>query len=441
MSQNQQEFTSLAGYNVLDAALAKFTSVIAFWIVIQALSTAQVGIIGIVTGILAYYTVLAVSPENKLLRDFETMKKDLNSHLSAILWFWGIRSLALITLSIIISLLSSQTYENETFVLYLIGSTIVMAFVQLQEIFRIVLFVSHRQKEFFFVNAFFGILTVVLCGLLLFIPKLEYYLAILLVVAILSAVFYGYKIFRDFNFSWKKQDHFSIIKKNLKEFSGWNHLSGTITATIYKADVLLLGILTTLTITGEYTIGLYLASFLIIIPIVLQKPMGVMLTRFKENKSQNTILNLFLKYNLLLSLGQLIIFLFLMPFLVQLFAPESSSQISIYLPWLAIATTLLNLVRPLFALAVYKTNQKELFLQVFFPSLLLSIIIYTAGIVWDQARGLAVANVIVYGLMASLLIIFTKTKKNWKIEANTWFTITSTEKSFWKNIIHHFWKH
>lgn len=421
----------LASYSVIDIAAIKIISGIIFILLVRLLPRADIGIIGLVAGYLTIFRFLSITPESILFRDFPKIKNQLNEYLSAFIVFWAIRTVFILALGGVFAYILSFFYGSTVLPLYLFGAVVVLSLGYFQSIVKETHYVDFKQKIVTKINVVLMIVQLSLVGILFFKPSLLLYLGILLFVNVSSVFVWYFILKKNFHFSFiLTKDTFNKIKYSIKDFSLWQNLSGSVGYLIYNIDTLILAFFVSLEVIGDYTIALMIANFFFIVPQILQKSFTVGFSHIESKFIVNKALSAFLRYALLFSVLQLVLFVLFGNILVGIFTDTHVEIIFWYSLIIITGISIFNVFRPLNSLIAIKTSFKKAFFHVYLPSGVVAVLTYFILTFWFGAIGTAWGNILAYSLFVIFLLVYVKKNLNLSLSFEL---MSKEEKQFFRH--------
>ena len=207
-----------------------------------------------------------------------------------------------------------------------------------------------------------------------------------------------------FIYTWKET--WITMREDMLKFSLWHHLTNNLIKFIYQIDTVFLSYWATLTIVGNYSVAIQIASFSFILPSMLQNSTVLTLTRLDRVREQNRAVSLFIKYSFLLSIIQLIAYLLIGRLYIRLYTTSFIDEIYLYSSLIFVGTTILNIVRPLLGYITVKTNMKGFFVRSVVPSAVFAAVVYFLSSYLAGAVGIAMANILAYSFWVMTIIIY-----------------------------------
>lgn len=426
----REKVANLTFFSLLDTILGKAIHLISLIVLVKLLSRGDFGVIGISFGYLAILSFLSLAPETVLYRDFPNIKSDkkINLCISSFILFGLFRTLIILVISCAVGGCLYWYYKDYiiplSFIIITLGSNIILLQGPIKELLR----VDFRQKlatiTGFFIEV--AILFIIISALFLS-PSLVVYLSVFLATSICALMVWLTILKRIYNFSWVfSRDTMKVLKHSIWDFSFWNHLNGSMTNLIYNVDTAILSLCgMSLIVIGNYTVALKLSNFFFVVPMILQGTNTIALSNVKKEKSSFTV-SLFLKYILIISLIQLIIFILFGRWAIETFiTPKDSELIFQHALLIIIGVSILNIVRPLISWVAIKGSLKQVFFKVYLPSGIISFFIYLILTKYFGSIGTAFGNIVCYLLFSVLMIYYIAKKCSFKIEGGL---ITRDEK-------------
>lgn len=415
-------------YLLLDSFLSKLLSLIAFIILTHTVDSSSIGVIGVSLGYMVILNYFMVSPESNLLKMQPTSLKKYNKQISSYLLFWVGKAIFFILASGIISCILYYGKKNILLSIFFF----IFAFVNitniLNDLFTFLFLVRVRQKFICYTNALFSLITILLIYEL-YITKqgLLLYGCILLGVSIIKAVYLFLTYKRLFRFSFDFQGSFSLLRKNLLSYSLWIHFNNTLTIWLFYIDTAILSFFVALSTIGDYTIALKISFVFFQLPMIVGNVLTLWFQSVKKAKAGEYIGSL-MRMVALFCIVSILIFAIAGKYAINMLLNVQDLQfVYVITLILLIGVSFMNIGRPLISLINSKLNVKKYFLQVTIPTVVVSLIIYTAATKYFGAYGTAMSNIICY--LIYLLLLWLHVRSKVKIIFSK-----ENDKQFWKQL-------
>lgn len=413
----RQEVKKLFIFSSLDLLVAKMAKYLGFLIVINALDKEAIGLIGIAGGYLVFTGYLSISVENILLRDYKKIKANkekIAESVSAYLNFWVVKTIAVFCLGIGIYFWLNP--QNQLLSVVFIGLLIQRSIEGLTNLIQLLFYVDFRQKFITKINSTFNLHSLAVLSLLLVNPSLAFYLQVVIFIQAIFCIVWFLLLKKYFGFIYRpSRGWFNVIKRDFVNFSLWHHLSQSALNVINNIDPLVLSLFAPLAVVGEYTIALKLAGVFLILPTLFQKNTLLLISNEDMEIGEKTSFQKLaghLKLYLIISITQLIGFLIVGQWVVEVFISKTNSS-PIFLLTLIILTggSVFNIARPFLSFATARFSLQETFWKVYAPSMVIGIICYVLMGRFFGVAGVAFANIINYTALLLLVILFFKTQQ------------------------------
>lgn len=423
----------LTAYGLLDTLFTRLFSALSFIVLVHLLSKEDIGVIGVVSGYMALFGFLSISPETIILRDYPKIRNELSRHLSAFMFFWLIRFIILSVFALVVAVFLFDKYNSLIPAVFFFGSVFVYNLNLFPGIITQVFYAGFKQKTVTWINILLNLLSLILLFFLLVEPGLLTYLLILVASALIGIFVWYYEIRKEFHFRFEnKGDFFEIIKESIYGFTLWNHLNSSILNMIYQVDTLILSFFTALAAVGDYTIALGIANFFFIVPQVVQRTVFIGFSNINDKRDEEELISSSLKYSFMLGIAQLVFFFFFGTAIIEIFfTKQHVVEIYTYALLITCGVTILNFVRPLMSLINSKCVLRDVFFSVYLPSGILALIGYVFLTVYFGAVGTAAGNIFAYLVFALLLYVFMLEKYPLKFRFEI---LSAKEKEILKNM-------
>lgn len=404
-------------------------------IIVRSLSREEYGVLAMILSYGLLYNFFNISISSILLRDYHEMKYSINSALNAFLLFSIIKCIPAILVTIIICVFLYMRYQSSLIIIIFLYNFTTIIFMYIVEPFNTLLSVDFKQSvltKFYLISS---LINLVLTIGAVWLPSAFYVVIKNFIVSFLSFVMPIWYVHKHYNFQicFNKEKHFKLIKSSIMYFSLWSHLISIMTDTIYRADILILGLFNpSFKTLGNYNVALQMGNFTKTFPQILQLNTTLCLSNIiadKQRAEETTVA--FVKYSLLLSLITMAAYVGLGRLVIGIIAKTDIEEIFIYGLYIIGGLCIFNSFRPLISYIIIFNNIKLCFLQIFLPSTVITLICYLVmGNIWG-AIGLASANLI-SGIVITIFTVFFVYKRTdfcWRFEL-----ITSYEQKIVRNI-------
>lgn len=379
-------------------------------IVIRNLDRDAYGLIGIATGYFVIVNLFLISPQNVLLKDFQKHSKEkLSLFISNSLSFSFWRNIALLSISAIIGIFLSIQQNNWSllwiFILFYIAQSIINLIGETQFFLKILFL----QKKLTLLAIIATVVRIFLLAGLFFDNHILTYLLLLILSEVIELILSLYLLHQNSKLRLVMPlESIKEARDPLKSFSIWHHIIANLTSFIYRVDTVFLSYFVSLEVIGDYNVALQLANFSFIVPSLLQSSTGLALTRQSDEKEVNHTVTVFLKYSLITSLGQLIVFFLLGRFYIGLHTDTNVDQIYIYSILIFIGTTIINIGRPLISFIYNRTELKSFLFRALVPTTAFTLIAYLLSAATAGAIGIAGANIAAYSFWLVSMYLYSR---------------------------------
>lgn len=398
----------LMSFSLLNSLLLKLMGVAGFALIARLLPRADLGLIGVVGGFAALLGFLSLGPETALVRDFPKIKDKINAHISAYMRFWAFRSVLIMAVAGVMGIWLYFYYGDMTFLIYMLGVAVSTNLNLFEQIITELFYVDFKQRTVLKVSVVMKTVFIALLLSLFLWANVLLYLGILLAVDLASMLTWVFLLRREYKFHYTRVGTANILRWNIFDYSLWSHLSNSVNTLLYKIDTFVLSFFVGLTVIGNYTIALEIANFFFIVPRLLQKTVIVGTVNLKEKGRLNDVIFIFVKYFLLLSVAQLAFFWLAGGWIVSIFSDTATQEIYLYGLLIIFGVSILNVVRPISTIINTQGSMRQGFWWVYLPASAIGVAIYWVMTAWYGVIGLAVANIIAYGILSLLIVLFVR---------------------------------
>ncbi|MDZ4256280.1 MAG: oligosaccharide flippase family protein, partial [archaeon] len=259
MTRFERVFSVLT-FGTMQTVVSKLISFINFAILVRLLSTEEIGIIGLAGGYMALFGILMILPENIIIREFMTIKKNLNVFMNSFLQFSLARGIFLFLIGIPVAIYIQSLQQDPRLSIYfmlLLGVNLING---LNGPFREAFYGFYRQARITFVDIVVNILLLLTMAFLYFHREVLVYGALQVIVALIGVGWWYWNARSHLDFRWMHQWDIGPAVQAMMRFSLWNHLAGVVIRLVYQIDILILGFFVGLATIGDYAVALTLAN-------------------------------------------------------------------------------------------------------------------------------------------------------------------------------------
>lgn len=401
-----KQFRGSLSYGVLDQVVARVFDFASLWVVMRTLPEQDLAAYGVATAMLFLFNLFLLVPESSLIRDKKKWadKGELPAYLGGFLLFAELRIGIVILLSLCVGLLSG--WDSLYFYACLFGLS--NQLIQLAELTRLDFRIDLQQRQVFRIEILLKALLLSMVLVLFAHPGLHVYLGIYIGWAVVSALYWSYRLRQKHGISFHLQwSQLRYAWQALRDFSFWQHLSGVVTYVVYNIDPWVLTWFATATATvSTYTLALKVTALFFAIPMFLQSMTTIFLVNCKSEADKHRAFRRMFGLNAAIALGQMLIFVLFGEQLGFLFRGEALDTTAFYElgAVLCLGVLVLNLARPLLSDLVLHAPMPRLLVRVFLPTLVFALTAYIVMTASMGPLGCAIASAMSYCLFAVLLL-------------------------------------
>lgn len=421
-----------------DLFLAKLGTTLSFILLVRLLAKDEIGVIGVANAYLVLIQFLDVKPIVVLLRDYPKIAGDLverNLRLTAFLAFWVVQALVMLAAGLALRAFVLSGYGVAELPFVFLAVTVDLIALTLQDLVKTVLYADFQQGIATTAGFCLGFLRLACLLALLSRPELSTYAWVLIATSFLNgavwlAVLRGRLCFRPV----LSRRIPGLLRESLAEYGLWSHGQTVATKTLLLVDTLVISRVASLREVADYTIALSFTSvFFFSIPWQLARSLQVVLSHQSEDGGRYQVINGFLKINALISVAQLAGVIVAGKWAIRLlFGAGVDGDVFRFALITGIGATIMNFGWPLVSIINTFCSLRRAFLSTFLPAALLGVGIYGAAGLLAGATGVAYANIVVYGIVVTGLILFLRRSYRFPLERRL---ITSAEKSALRALI------
>jgi O-antigen/teichoic acid export membrane protein len=396
-----------------DLFLFKLGTTLVFILLVRLLEQEQIGILGIASGYLLLLGFLDVRPIQVLLRDYPRIARDpaeRDVHLTAFLVFWAVQSVVILAVSLALQILVLDRLGIEGLSFVYLGLTVDFLGVTLQDLVKTVLYTDLQQGAATRVGLALGLARLASMTTLFLFPSLATYSWVLIGTSIVSGAVWLLVLSRRLRFRFHLSRRIpALLRESLSEYGLWNHGQAVVMSTLVLVDTLVLSLAgESLRAIGNYTIALRFTSvFFFQASWQISRSLQVVLARQEEEHRRVRAINSFLKLNAALSLTLLLAVFVAGSWMIRLlFGADVDPDAVRFALITGAGATIMNLGWPLMAVISNSCSLRKALFSVYLPVWALGVLVYfAAGFGWG-APGVAWANIVVYSIVVTGLVLF-----------------------------------
>lgn len=412
--------------NIISSGVEKFFLIgvqfIASIILIRLLPREDYGVIGVVAGYYAFVNVINVSMESIILRDHGNYDIDLPRIMHSFFIFNLAKSGLFLIIASMLSLFLSSVYARHDFIYAIFSITFILIADSMTAPLVIYAAAKFNQKLVTKISMIRAGLNLVLLAGLFYIPKLAF-IAFKDFIVSLAFILIWFAIARKdlaLSYSFRNSCDWLFIKNSFFSYSLWTHLNGVVTNVIYRSDTFFLSLFAGLVVVGNYNIALNSANIANILPMILGYQNSIALSHAKEKEHIFKISNSFLKLSLAIGFVTLLVFIVGGNWYLWLLTGQKPNQ-EIYYYMLCIVASLVivkSIASPLVSYLNIHGSVKNIVIRITLPLLFVTLSMYYFAASIYQAKGLALANIII-AIAWLVLVLFEVKQYGYKFSAST----------------------
>lgn len=397
--------------SVIELLFTKVSNVVVFALLVRLLPENAIAAIGVATGYMVIVSYLDVAPVRVLLRDYASLSVDRQQRdrfFSGMLLFWLAQAAAMLLCCFLIYKFVLVRLSMEHLGVILFALTIDFMALSFQGWIKFVFYSALRQAEATWMSIAVSAARLAVMALIIWRPDAVTYAQILAGTGIAAiAAWAGFFVLRfGYRPAWDK-DVLRSLTASLGDYGLWDHLNRMGIDTLLLIDTAVLVWFVSTTEIAEYSIALRFTSLLFLLPSQLQLALQVTLSRVTSPERRIELINSALKLNAVLALAQLAVVLIAGRLMLRmLFGDVASEAVVNYTKIIAIGVMVCNLIWPLMSVINNFTKLRLAFLNVFLPATVGGVLLYVAAAALTGAYGVAIANIVVYGILVIAMIAF-----------------------------------
>lgn len=396
---------SILSLSFLDQIVQKIASLISFLIITNFLPIDVVGQYGVVLSFMAFVSFFVVSPENVVLRDYGKHKGNMKLFLGSVLYFFKLRMLVVIPIIAIAVFLFYSTGSVSAILFFMFYALVSLAGA-IQSFIRDLFYL---EKRYFLGLSVFVFYSISLAGSaisIIFFKDLVIFGALLFFSNVIISLVYILILSKINRLSFRiSKESKAFAKKIFVNFGFWNHVNGNLSSVLYKLDPLILSFFAIYSQVGFYTIALLISNYFMIYPMLMQKTLQMTLARIDALPRIESVFRKSIRYFVLVSFGQMIVFVFFGYFILSFFAKENILDVYKIALIILAGVSILNFFRPFLAFLGRVIDQKILFTRVFLPSVIIGLLAYISLTAYFGFIGTALGNVVSYIAFAICMLL------------------------------------
>lgn len=392
-ASNQSQTGSYAQYRLLSSVGGKIADALGVVIAIKTLSAADYGVIGTALGLMAIVGFVNLTPEDVLWRDFPKLRDRLGEHLSAYVWFWLVKFVAISMVAAIFCTLYGITHHSRNVAFSAFAITLLLQLLSLSTLVEVPLFAGLQQQRGAAFVLGVRVIWLVLLAVNFRLRSLTYYLVALTAYAAITAALSAWLLRRQLgvSFRFNAAAAWRNVRAAALDFALWLHLAGRARVFLMRGDLAILGGLgISLAMVGQYTVAVNLVGFSLILPGVLENIAAVSFAHHPEQRTRN--LKRFAMLAVSISLVQFVGgLLFGRDVLRALRVPDVDGTLIVF-ALLLTGTTVFSATSPYLAYAMCFRKMRTLFTRVFLAaSVVFAVSVWASAMCWGVI-GAAIAH-------------------------------------------------
>lgn len=400
-------------FAMLDLVISKAGTTVVFVILVRLLSVDDIAAIGITTGYLVFITFLDVQPIRVLLRDYPTLARERRSRdelLTGMFAFWVVQAIGMFALFAVLERFALSRIDVPGIGLLFLAVTIDYMALSLQGWVKTVLYADFQQKIATKVGFLLTVGRLGSYAVVWFRPSLATYSWLLISLALFSGVLWAALLVRlvDYRPVWSK-DTPGLLWRSVRSYGLWDHGNRMAIDTLLMIDIVVLSWFAPLSDIASYTIALRVNSLLFLLPMQLTHGLQLMLSHAGDDDRRHRSINVFLKWNAVLSAAQFAFMALAGEWLLRLlFGVSGEGPVLTYTLIIAGGVSLMNLCWPLVAVVNNLCSLYKAFLQIYMPALVLGLGVYVVAAARWGAMGVAWGNIAAYAVLCLGMAIFVR---------------------------------
>jgi hypothetical protein len=406
----QSTATNYARYRLLSSVGGKLADAAGVVMTIKTLSVADYGVIGAAMGLMAVVGFVNLAPEDILWRDQPRLRDQLGEHLSAYLWFWGLKLAVVVAIAATFCGVYGAAHQAWGVAIAMFAIACLQQVLTASPLLEVPLFAGLQQQR----GAAFvlGVRAVwlVLLALNFRWHSLVYYIVALAMYSLATATLSVAMLRRHFgvHFGIRASEAWRKVREAALDFTLWLHLVGRARVFLQRGDLAIFGALgLTLAAIGQYTVAINLVGFALILPGVLENVAAVSFAHQPEQRIRN--LRKYFAVAVALAVGQLASALvFGRTALRVLHVADVDSTFRIFLTLMA-GVSVFIVQTPVLAYAMCFRRMRNVFLTVFLPACgFFAVGVAYAAWTWSLQSAAAVhAGLLAMAGVAATVFVFT----------------------------------
>ncbi len=398
-------------FAIFDQISYKIGTTVGFILLVRLLTSTDIAAVGIASGYMILIGYLDNGLVRVLLRDYPQIADDAgerNLHFTAYMVFMLLQAVVMLLVAGVLNALVLSGLALPGLAFLYLALTVEFIALMFQDWIKLVFFTKLEQVFATKISVAVLIARLASYGILLFSPTLDTFSWLLIVVSAGTILIWGTVFTVKFAFRPVfSRRIIGVLKHALGSYGIWDHFNRMVADTLLNIDPAILTFFATLAAIGNYSIAIKVASLLLLLPRQLVRSLQVVLSNYQTDRERLNAIYTFTKANILLSVGQLAFFFLFGRLLIRaLFGAVDVDAIYGYSLVLSTAVTIFSLAHPLIAISNTFASMRRLFLTVFLPSLAAGLAAYVAGAWLWGAYGMAMANVVVFSMLAAGLFWF-----------------------------------
>jgi O-antigen/teichoic acid export membrane protein len=414
-------------FAMLDMIVSKVGTTAVFVLLVRLLSAEDVAAIGIATGYLVFISFLDVAPIRALLRDYPSVssnRRDRDELLTGMFAFWALQTVAMLLLCLLLQNLALSRVPVPGIGFLFLAVTVDFIAQTLRGWVTTVLYADFQQAVATKVSFVLTMGRLASYGLIALAPALTTYAWLLIVLGILSTVTWATLVVKLLGYApVVTADTPKVLWRSISSYGLWDHGNRMAVDTLFMVDTVVLSWFGQLADIAAYTIALRVNSLLFLVPQQLSRSLQLMLSHAPDDQRRHKAINVFLKWNTLISMVQMVAVIVAGGWLLRLlFGVSGEGTVLTYTVVIAAGVALMNFGWPLVAVINNLCSLRRAFLTVYLPALLVGVSVYVVGAARWGGLGVAWGNVVAYTVLFLGLALFVRSNYRFSL-APQWLSV------------------
>jgi hypothetical protein len=282
--------THYARYRLLSSVGGKLADALGVVIAIKTLAPSDYGVVGTALGLMAVVGFVNLTPEDVLWRDLPRLGGQLGRHLTAYVWFWLVKGVAVAGIAAVFCGVYGAAHRSWSVAGAVFAVAVLLQVLSSSTLAEVPLFASRQAPRGAALVLGVRVAWLALLAVNFWFRSLCYYGVALALYAAVTAAVSFHVLRRQFGVSLRfdAAEAWQKVRDAALDLTLWLHLVGRARVFLMRGDLAILGGLgVTLAAIGQYAVAVNLVGFALILPGVLENVAAVSFAHEPSKRARN----------------------------------------------------------------------------------------------------------------------------------------------------------